>query len=196
MNKNCDKKDNVICTKFAYPYESIIDYKFDNGDSYVGEHSAGIINGYGLYKFASGYTYTGYFSHGARHGIGTIENEQTISKGTWFKNTKHGCFHETHKLQQISTKKIWKNGNLITTKPVTYIPPNKLYTTKHKSTKKAKKQFIGNNEPCIICLTNGKNAAVVNCGHVFACISCLEKCGDKCSICNGKIDRIIKLYVS
>lgn len=36
---------------------------------------------------------------------------------------------------------------------------------------------------CVICMTNPRECAYVNCGHVCACIECCETMGTQCPIC-------------
>jgi hypothetical protein len=52
--------------------------------------------------------------------------------------------------------------------------------------------------PCVICLTNKKVIASINCGHNCLCISC-SKCiynltSPKCPICRGNWTNLIKIY--
>ena len=48
---------------------------------------------------------------------------------------------------------------------------------------------------CIICMTNPRECAYVNCGHVCACIDCCMAIGDKCPICrqNGNYIKLINV---
>lgn len=48
---------------------------------------------------------------------------------------------------------------------------------------------------CSICMTNPRECAYVNCGHVCACIECCERMGNKCPICrqNGNFIKLISV---
>ena len=46
---------------------------------------------------------------------------------------------------------------------------------------------------CVICMTNPRECAYVNCGHVCACIECCERMDLQCPICrqNGNFIKLI-----
>ena len=54
---------------------------------------------------------------------------------------------------------------------------------------------IAGHTECIVCCDKTVNAAIIPCGHTFACHDCTSKLGT-CSICRGPVDSCIKLYVS
>nr|WRJ69459.1 RING-finger domain-containing protein [Oceanusvirus sp.] len=52
---------------------------------------------------------------------------------------------------------------------------------------------VQQNALCSICIVNPLESYVTPCGHVF-CKSCLEKAGEWCYICRGRIHRRMPLY--
>jgi len=48
---------------------------------------------------------------------------------------------------------------------------------------------------CVICMTNPRECAYVNCGHVCACIECSERMESQCPICrqNGNFIKLINV---
>ncbi len=173
-------------------------FEYINGHKYEGHCVLGQPDGYGVYTFNESKKYSGYFSCGKFHGIGTYEDEHAISKGTWRNDEKHGYFLETNKVKFASTRQLWTNGKIRATEGIQYMAPELLYTTKENPAKNKKRQinFKAVEKKCVACNIDYMNAAVANCGHVCMCYECLSKCGNKCPICRGPINRIIKLYVS
>lgn len=54
---------------------------------------------------------------------------------------------------------------------------------------------IAGHTECIVCCDRTVNAAVIPCGHTFACFECLNKL-DVCCICRGPAKPCVRLYVS
>tara|TARA_B100000902_G_scaffold397269_1_gene460491 strand:- start:2539 stop:3045 length:507 start_codon:yes stop_codon:yes gene_type:complete len=48
---------------------------------------------------------------------------------------------------------------------------------------------------CVICMTNPKECAYVNCGHLCACVECCNIMGSQCPICrqNGNFIKLISV---
>ena len=174
-------------------------FTYLNGHKYVGYCALGRPDGYGAYYFNDATKYTGYFSCGKFNGIGTYENDTIVSKGHWRDDLRHGYFLETNKLTYKTKRQLWVKNNLKAEESIQYMQSAALQTTKDNPIKKPKKHqntYKALDKKCIACNIEPMNAAVANCGHVCMCHSCLLKCGDKCPICRGIIDKIVKLYVS
>lgn len=174
-------------------------FNYANGHRYVGYCLLGRPDGYGTYYFNDDTKYVGYFSYGKFHGIGTYESKNIICKGHWRNDHRHGYFLETKKIPCITTRQLWYKNKLSAEETIQYIQPSALQTTKENPVKKPKKlqiSYKANDKKCIACHKANQNATIVNCGHVCMCYDCLHKCGDKCPICRGPIDKIVKLFVS
>ncbi len=198
----------ILILSNNYTYEGTIQHNephgygtfmYVNGDKYTGYCAFGRSDGFGKYTFSNGNTYVGYFSAGKLHGIGTYDTKTKISKGQWRHDKKHGNFLETDKSTCKTTRQIWIKDKLKMEEPTQYIAPECLDTTKdnpRKSQKKRQVSYKAVEKKCLGCGEMPMNSTIANCGHVCMCYECLEKCEDKCPICRGPIDQIIKLYVS
>jgi len=189
-----------------YTYEGTIqhdephgygEFNYANGHRYVGYCALGRPDGYGTYYYNDKVSYTGYFSFGKFHGIGTYESQKIISKGTWRCDRRHGYFIKTNKETHTTTRQLWVKDKLKAEEPIQYVQPDALFTTKENPLKRQKmyQSVFHGLKTCIACHENNASAAVVNCGHVCMCYECLNKC-EKCPICRGPKDRIIKLFIS
>ena len=172
---------------------------YANGHKYNGHCILGRPDGYGTYYFNDTTKYEGYFSCGVYHGIGTYENNEIICKGNWRNDLRHGYFLETNKITSTTKRQLWVKNKLKAQESIQYVQPAALRTTKDnpiKINKRLQISYKAIDKKCIACNVAPMNAAIVNCGHVCMCYECLRKCSEKCPICRGPIDRIIKLFVS
>jgi len=174
-------------------------FQYDNNHSYIGECRFGKPDGYGTYYFdnVGEIQYCGYFSTGRFNGIGTYKNHNFISKGTWRNDKRHGFFIKTDIVNKTSIRQMWFKGKLRQELFSQYIQPDALKTTKKNliKSKKLQTSYKGNEKKCIGCHENFINATIANCGHVCMCFDCLCRC-DKCPMCRGPLDQIVKLYIS
>ena len=53
----------------------------------------------------------------------------------------------------------------------------------------------GEEQPCVICLTQRRNVVILDCGHICACRSCAMRV-DICPICRARIVRLVPTYQS
>jgi hypothetical protein len=174
-------------------------FTYVNGHKYIGHCVLGKADGFGTYYYDANTKYVGYFSCGMYHGIGTYENPHLISKGHWRNDLRHGYFLETNKVKSTTTRQLWHNNRLKAVEPVQYLQPDCLQTTKVNPIKIHKTRQVSYKaieKKCIACNIAPMNATIVNCGHVCMCYECLLKCGDKCPICRGTLDKVVKLFVS
>ena len=197
----------IILLKSNYTYEGdIMDgdphgigkFEYANGDRYNGACKYGRPDGFGLYTYRSSATYKGFFSYGKIHGVGTFEDVRNIYKGHWRGDKKHGMFYRTNKIDRITYLQKWIKGKLINGKPIQFIQPIALTTTKTNPLKTPKKYQIsykGDNKQCIGCCNNSTNATNSGCGHVVMCTECLSRC-KQCPICRAPIVDVIKLFIS
>ena len=49
---------------------------------------------------------------------------------------------------------------------------------------------------CVVCLTEGRNVVLLNCGHICICVNCAEllPLPKKCPVCRATVERIIPVY--
>ena len=51
------------------------------------------------------------------------------------------------------------------------------------------------NSTCVVCMSNQRNVALLECGHVCVCSTCVSQL-NLCPVCRQSIDRIVSLYQS
>lgn len=172
-------------------------FRYAKGDVYRGMCRWGKPDGFGEYSYKSGGKYKGYFSYGRLHGVGTYEDKKNIYKGNWRCDKKHGTFYRTSKIVKKSFVQDWRKGKLIKYKPIDYVEPKSLITTRHAPGRMIKKKepYKGVGKTCVACCINVPNATNDLCGHVVMCEECLSKC-NRCPICRKAMGKIIKLYIS
>lgn len=174
-------------------------FNYANGHKYVGYCELGKPDGFGTYYYNEYVTYTGYFSMGKFHGIGTFETPKIINKGHWRGDRRHGYFLETNKVSKTTVRQLWNKDKKKITESIQYIQPIALQTTKDNPLKRPKLfqvTYKAIEKKCIACGEMPMNSSIANCGHVCMCYDCLTKCDNKCPICRGPIDKIIRLYIS
>jgi hypothetical protein len=173
-------------------------FQYANGDKYIGECKYGKADGFGTYLYFNGLKYTGFFSYGKFHGVGTYEDEDTIYKGHWRNDKKHGTFLVTNKVTYKTYNQLWIMNKLKSSTECQYMQPAALETVKQNPLHQCKKlqvKYKCVEKKCIACLERGCNAVNVSCGHVAMCYECLIKC-QKCPICRCPISNVLKLYIS
>ncbi len=198
----------ILILSNNYTYEGTIQhnephgfgtFNYANGHKYIGYCVLGRPDGFGTYYFSDSLKYTGYFSYGKFHGVGTYESTKTISKGHWRNDKRHGHFLKTNKETCTTTKQLWIKDKCKLEESIQYIQPMALQTTKDNPLKRPKLYQVtykALEKKCIACGDMPMNSSIANCGHVCMCYDCLNKCGDRCPICRGPIDQIVRLYVS
>lgn len=198
----------ILILSNNYTYEGTIEhnephgygiFNYANGHKYIGYCAFGKPDGFGEYIYNQDTNYIGYSSFGKFHGIGTYQDPNIIIKGHWRNDKKHGYFLKTNKEQCTTFRQLWIKDKLKAEESIQYIQPNALITTKDNPIKRPKifqVTYKSTEKKCFACGEMPMNATIANCGHVCMCFDCLGKCADKCPICRGPIDRIIRLFVS
>lgn len=182
-----------------------------NGSYYNGEFRYGMRDGFGtmFIKTAADehVTRTGYYSFNKSHGIMTYDTPTFVEKGSWRNNMRHGKFITSYKQSKISFESLYVMDKLIVRKPISYVDPATLQTSKfgtkaHRSNNcwkdlaNAEVTAVSrgtNASECIICC-GPLNATSINCGHVVACFNCLSAL-ETCPICRKKITKCLQLYL-
>jgi len=54
----------------------------------------------------------------------------------------------------------------------------------------------GNDQNCIVCRDNKKDALFLPCGHVCCCCECGEKLDSKCPLCRSSILKTMKIFLN